>query len=152
MATFGLAIALFIFFFRIRKWLCGKKEAEETTLNSQEKHAKIRLEVEEENTSVWKQIKYFVPLPGLTILWFMCAVHLLFELDMLKFTAESNIVGSAGTGRTRRQTGDPQFAKGIFDQQEGYPTVTLREITYSNSLSWLYARIVHALNHTSDEE
>ena len=94
-----------MFFFRVRKWF----KAEEP--NSQEKHAKIRFEVEQENTSIWKSIKYFVPLPGLTILWFMCGVHLLFELDILKFTAESNIVGSAGTGRTRRAAAEPQFSK-----------------------------------------
>ena len=28
--------------------------------------------------------------------------------------------------------------------------MTLRDITYSNSLAWMYARVTHALNQTAD--
>jgi hypothetical protein len=64
------------------------------------------------------------------------------------------MLGSAGSGRAKRPNGEPEIPVGLqesirkenfghfanFNETE-MKTVSLRDITYSNSLSWLYYRI-----------
>jgi hypothetical protein len=100
-------------------------------------------------------------LPGITLLWFLCGIHLLFELDLLKFTPQTSLLGSAGSGKAKRPTGEPEIPVGLQEsiRQETYGnytnfndtemrTVSLRDITYSNSLSWLYFKATNFGSNT----
>jgi len=92
--------------------------------------------------------KFLTPLPGLTLLWLLCAIHLLFELDLLKFSPQTSLLGAAGSGRTRRNVGEPEIPIGLSEDmlnqkmpdRSELKTVTLRDISYSNSLIWWYTR------------
>ena len=58
------------------------------------------------------------------------------------------MLGSPGAGRTKRPSGEPEIPEGLQENIQGrdmpnpdyLKTVTLRDISYDNSLTWLYSK------------
>jgi hypothetical protein len=80
-----------------------------------ERVAARRYQAEKNAGSLSHMCKFMSPLPGLTLMWLLCSIHLLFELDLLKFTPQTSFLGAAGSGRTRRNVGEPEIPIGLSE-------------------------------------